>query len=159
MQRLLLICTFLYTFPIWQSRIQIWMKFLQRRRPRRYHDSAPRDCLSLQLSRTRRIFIVSRRYHYSAPTIHNPSSLVLGATITVHPAPKPTLLLLFQLSRSFRKGCFPCISKFRCLSNQVRSGLSWHILNLSWYHVCILFWSATRHREFVNARRTKKGPS
>ena len=44
----------------------------QTRRPRCYHDSAPRDCLSLQLSRIRQIFIVSRRYHYSAPTVHNP---------------------------------------------------------------------------------------
>ena len=96
-------------------------------------------------------------------TVHplsiTPSSLVLGATVTVHPAPAPTLLLSLRLSRSVRKGCSPCSSKFLCLSNQVGSELSWHIPNLSCCQVCILFLSATGYREFVNARRTKKGPS
>ena len=93
-------------------------------------------------------------------TVHplsiTPSSLVLGATITVHPAPVPTLLLSLRLSRSFSKECFPCISKFHCLSNQVGSGLSWHILKLSWCQVCILFWSATRYWSLLMPAEPRK---
>ena len=161
MQRLLLICTFLYTFIFSGATMTV------------HPETAPpcnspeSDGPSLSARATITVHPLSITPSSlvlgATITVHplsiTPSLLVLGATIIVHQVPAPTLLLSLRLSRSFRKGCSPCISKFRCLSNQVGSGLSWHILNLSWCQVCILFWSATRYREFGNARRTKKGPA